>query len=139
MYQRAIHRFSQVLQKVNTGWYKQYYGTGPTGRFNVVIGVGNRGGNYEAKAILPNGQGEIYTIMDTWAVDSTKNSVYEEDAVLPIIVHEFNHSFVNALIDQHEGELEAVGKTIYPQVADKMRRQVYSNWKTMFYESLVRA
>lgn len=139
VYQRAVNRFSQVLNKVDAGWYKQYYGIRPTGRFNVVIGVGNGGGNYGPNATLPNGKEEIYAIMGTWAVDSTKNPVYDEEAVLPIIVHEFNHSFVNSLIDQHADKLEAAGKTIYPPVADKMRPQAYSNWKTMFSESLVRA
>ncbi|GAB3510373.1 DUF4932 domain-containing protein [Spirosoma knui] len=139
MYQTAINRFSQVLDKIDKNWYKQYYGTLPAGKFNVVIGIGNGGGNYGPKAILPNEQEEIYAIMGTWAVDSTQNPVYSEGAVLPTIIHEFNHSFVNALIDKHEDELEAAGKAIFPNVAEQMRRQAYTNWKTMFYESLVRA
>jgi hypothetical protein len=127
------------LDKVDTGWYKQFYGTLPTGKFHVVIGVGNGGGNYGPKVTLPNGKEEIYAIMGTWAVDSTNNPVYNEKAVLPIIIHEFNHSFVNALVDKHESEFEAAGKAIYPNVANKMRRQAYGHWKTMVYESLVRA
>jgi hypothetical protein len=139
MYQTAVNRFSNVLDKVDKSWYKQYYGTLPTGKFNVVIGVGNGGGNYGPKVILQNGQEEIYAIMGTWAVDSTQLPLYEQASVLPIIIHEFNHSFVNAMIDKQENELEASGKVIFAKVEDQMRRQAYSNWKTMIYESLVRA
>ncbi|MFD2571018.1 DUF4932 domain-containing protein [Spirosoma soli] len=139
MYQTAVDRFNQVLSQVDVSWYKQYYGTLPTGKFNVVIGIGNGGGNFGPKVLLPNGQEEIYAIMGTWAVDSTDTPTYMAASVLPTIIHEFNHSFVNPLIDKHEDELEAAGKAIFPGVADQMHRQAYGNWKTMFYESLVRA
>ncbi|CCH51907.1 hypothetical protein BN8_00865 [Fibrisoma limi BUZ 3] len=139
MYQTAITRFGQVLDKVDQSWYKQYYGTVPAGKFNVVIGVGNGGGNFGPKVIHADGQEEIYAIMGTWAVDSLNNPTYEASSVLPIIIHEFNHSFVNSLIDAHEDALESSGNAIFPQVADQMRRQAYGNWKTMYYESLVRA
>lgn len=139
LYQTAADRFDQVLRKVDVGWYKLYYGTTPAGTFNVVVGVGNGGGNYGPKVILPNGREDVYAIMGTWAADSTGNPTYDESAVLPIIIHEFNHSFVNTLVDKNKAELAAFGPTIFSQVEEPMNRQAYAGWQTMINESLVRA
>jgi hypothetical protein len=139
VYEAAVQNFRQVLGKVDTHWYKTFYGKAPEGAFNVVIGLGNGGGNYGPKVVLPDGHEEIYAIMGTWATDRAGGPVYPEKDVLPIIIHEFNHSFANSLIDHHELQLRAAGEKIFGQVAQKMRPQAYGTWKTMMYEALVRA
>jgi hypothetical protein len=58
---------------------------------------------------------------------------------LPTVVHEFCHSYVNPLVNQHAGELEKAGQRIFFTVAEAMKRQAYPGWQTMMYESLVRA
>jgi hypothetical protein len=59
--------------------------------------------------------------------------------MIPTVVHEFTHSYTNALVDQFAKELKDPGEKILPFVAAEMRRQAYGNWKTMMYESLTRA
>jgi hypothetical protein len=64
--------------------------------------------------------------------------VFERE-MLGTVVHEFCHSYTNAVVDRHAAQLEAAGKKIFPHVEAAMRRQGYGNWKTMMYESMVRA
>ena len=73
-----------------------------------------------------------------WQTDAGGQPSFQP-SMLSTVVHEFCHSYVNPLVDRHATRLEAAGQRIWPHVAEAMRQQAYSNWKTMMYESLVRA
>src|SRR5207237_9047551 len=75
----------------------------------------------------------------TWSVDSIGQPKYYLKDYFPILLHEFNHSFVNYLTDKNEKALEQAGVIIYKQVEEKMKSQEYGNWQTMLSEALVRA
>lgn len=60
-------------------------------------------------------------------------------SMLPTVVHEFCHSYVNPFVYAHHLELRAAGERMFPSVAESMQRQAYGNWTTMMHESLVRA
>jgi hypothetical protein len=64
--------------------------------------------------------------------------VFDVD-VLPTVVHEFCHSFVNPVVDRHLAELEPPMARIFPFVEIAMRDQHYPNPRSVLYESLVRA
>lgn len=57
----------------------------------------------------------------------------------PTILHEFNHSFVNHVVEKYRSELQESGTIIFDKVKDEMNKQAYSNWKTMYDEALVKA
>jgi hypothetical protein len=73
-----------------------------------------------------------------WQTDDQGLPTFNQE-VIETIIHEFSHSYSNSLVDRHEKELQAAGETIFPRVSSAMRRQAYGNWKTLMYESLVRA
>lgn len=139
VYRIAESKFKIVFDNLDLNWYKQYYGKMPNGIFNIVIGLGNGGGNYGPKIKLANSKEEIYAIMGTWSVDSVGQPKYNLKDYFPVLLHEFNHSFVNYLTDNHEKALEQSGLTIFKQVEDKMKLQAYASWQTMLSEALVRA
>ena len=68
-----------------------------------------------------------------------KNIPLFDGDVLSTITHEFCHSHTNPLIDRHEKELKAAGEKLFARVRPTMERNAYGNWKTMMYESMVRA
>ncbi|MEA4918426.1 DUF4932 domain-containing protein [Proteiniphilum sp.] len=139
LYSITEERFLPIYKTLNIDWYNQYYGINPNGSFNVIIGLGNGGSNYGGKVIYPDKKEDVYAIMGTWIVDSTNLPVYKNENYFPTLVHEFNHSFVNPLIDKFSNQLENYGKAIYKLSKGNMRRQSYGTWKSMMYESLVRA
>lgn len=139
MFLIAEERFKIVHDHFDVGWYNKFYGTAPKGSFKILIGLGNGGGNYGAKIVYPDNKEDVYAIMGTWTADSLGNPVYRRDGYLPTLIHEFNHSYVNHLIEENEKGFENSGKILFEQVKDKMKRQAYPSWQIMMKEALVRA
>ena len=139
MFLIAQERFKIVYDHFDVGWYNKFYGTSPKGSFNILIGLGNGGGNYGAKIVYPDNKEDVYAIMGTWTADSLGNPIYRLEGYLPTLIHEFNHSYVNHLIEGNAKEFENSGKILFEQVKDNMKRQAYPNWQIMMNEALVRA
>lgn len=138
-YQSAEIRFAEVIHQIDLPWFQRYYGQTPTQAFRLVIGLGNGGGNYGPHLRMKDDSQMVYAIMGTWSTDSTGMAQYRSADYLPTVIHEFNHSFVNPLIDQCAPELAAYADTIYARVQEPMNQQAYGSGRTMLYESLVRA
>lgn len=138
LYKLAEERFQKVVDKVDFKWYKTFYGEVPKGTFNIYIGLLNGGMNFGPKVVYPDGKEELYAVIGTWKMDDESLPVYTDD-FLPTIIHEFNHSFINSLVDSNAKLFQTGGEKIFYPVTEKMQRLAYGNWKTMIVESLVRA
>jgi hypothetical protein len=139
LYKIAEENFLPVYKALNIDWYNQYYGIKPDGSFNVIICLGNGGSNYGGKIIYEDKSEDAYAIMGTWTIDNSNKPYYVTTGYLPTLIHEFNHSYVNPLVDKFADQLENSGKIIFSPIENNMRKQAYGNWKTMIVESLVRA
>ncbi|MFK7783223.1 DUF4932 domain-containing protein [Psychroserpens sp.] len=139
LYKTASSRFKNVYQNIDLKWYQDFYGAKPKGEFRIINGLGNGGANYGPKIMHPNGNEVVYAIMGTWSVDSLGMPKYEMKDYFPTILHEFNHSFVNHIVEKYRSELQESGTIIFDKVKDEMNKQAYGNWKTMYDEALVRA
>ena len=137
LYQAAESQFTAVLKELNLGWYKSFYGELPKGHFNVVLGINNGSGNYGPKMVFPDGHEELFAILGAGDADSAGNPTYGSDQ-LPTLIHEFNHSFMNPLVDARLSELSAA-REIYEPVANKMKAMAYGQPDIVIKESLVRA
>jgi Domain of unknown function (DUF4932) len=139
-YKTTESQFGIIFKQFDVAWYQKYYGVAPKEKFVILIGVGNGGGNYGPKIIWPDGLEAAYAILGESSFDSLGVPLFDANSnYLPTLVHEFNHSFVNYLIDAHQKDLENSGNAIFNAVADKMRKQAYGSWRPMMYEALVRA
>jgi hypothetical protein len=130
-------------------WLDGFFGRGDGRQFVLVAGLLNGGGNYGASArgVEPEarppaaGTGtveEFYSILGTEALDEDGIPSYPPRAA-STIVHEFSHSFINPIVDAHDGDLKGVTDRLYALVAEGMRSQAYGLPKSLMYESLVRA
>lgn len=137
LYRAAESRYAAILGNLNLNWYKNFYGELPKGHFNLVLGINNGNGNYGPKVVLPDGQEELFAIVGAGEPDSSGLPTYTR-ASLPTLIHEFNHSFINPLVDQYSQEL-AVASQYYEVVASKMEAMAYGTPQIMVKESLVRA
>jgi hypothetical protein len=138
-YATAEKQFNVLFKKLDVNWYYKYYGKAPNETFNIIIGLGNGGNNYGPHIDMPSGQKQVYAIIGAGTFDSTGKPTFESDYYLPTLIHEFNHSFINYLTDKYEKSFSSPGKIIFENEKSKMKRQAYSNWKTMLNEALVRA
>lgn len=143
LYRRGLASYREnVLKDLDTDWYPSFYGTAPEEDFSVIIGFCNGGGNYGANRHPEGSRKEVFAIVGYY-VDKAGTPMYNRD-YLPTLVHEFNHSFVNHLLEEkrfpaHVAELEEAGKYLFRSSHWAMSKQAYGNWQTVVNESLVRA
>ena len=139
LYLRAEGRAKQLLDKEgHLEWFPEFFGDRQGSCFTLALGLLNGPNNYGTHVRLPDGTEELDCILGAWAKD-VKGEPTFGSGVLETVVHEFCHSYTNPIVDRHEAELKSAGEALYASVSDAMERQAYGGWKTMMYESLVRA
>jgi len=139
LYERTEARMKTLLdQEAHLEWFDTFFGPRPQASFTVALAPLNGPGNYGPHCQLADGKEELYCILGVWSTDDDGLPVFSS-IVLEVVIHEFCHSYVNPIVDRHMDELKGAGEKLFPKVAAAMRRQAYGNWRTMMYESLVRA
>lgn len=138
LYKVAENRFSEILKEVDFGWFEKFYGEKPKGNFNLILSIPNGNGNYGPKAIFNDGREELYAIIGNCSADNSGQPFYSEK-VTATIIHEYNHSFCNPLIDANYPAMQNATIKIYELVRKILTSQAYGEPKTMAYEILVRA
>lgn len=139
LYEVTIARLQSFMeQETHLEWFPDYFGERPQARFTVVPGLLNGGGCYGARCVDPAGNEQLFCILGVWRTDMEGLPEFTS-GMAGTVVHEFCHSYANAIMDRHREELEAAGGKLYRRVEDKMRSQAYGTAQTMLRESLVRA
>jgi len=138
LYKTAEEKFSTILNKVDFSWFEKFYGEKAKGNFNLILSIPNGPGNYGPKAIFNTGKEDLYAIIGCCLADSTGQPSYPESA-LPIVIHEYNHSFCNPIMEANYQAMQSKSEEIFKLVKDKMSVQAYGSSKTMDNEILVRA
>lgn len=135
----AIKRYMPIYEKLNLNWYSKFYGQAPKEKFHPIIALGNGSNNYGPSIIYPNGNKEVYAIGSVYRTDDAGMPKFDIEGQFLILLHEFNHSFVNHLLDSNPKPFEKNGEKIFSYVADKMKKQAYPKWSVVLNEALVRA
>ena len=99
-YAEGLHAYeANVMKYFHQDWYARFYGNEPTEQFRVVIGFTNGGGNYGPSRQLPGQPKEVFAICGYY-VDPQTGKVFDDGmAYASTLIHEFNHSFVNPLLE----------------------------------------
>ncbi|MGV8994318.1 MAG: DUF4932 domain-containing protein [Flavobacterium sp.] len=139
LYDSASNNFLPIYQNIDLDWYKTFYGKEPNEKFIIVNGLGNGGANYGVDVVFKDKTREVYAIMGTWTVDSYGKAEFGFNDYFPILLHEFNHSFVDNLIGKNIEQFDKAGTTLYQVVGKQMANQAYGDYKIMLSEALVRA
>ncbi|PZR26788.1 MAG: hypothetical protein DI535_13175 [Citrobacter freundii] len=140
-YEKATKAFAEVLNGFNQSWYFSYYGVKPRDEFNVVISCANGGSNYGPSVTNRDGSKKVFAIMGSWSFDAKQDPVFPQDAYLPTLIHEFNHSFINPSIEALTGNISLHNsmQILLDTMQTEMTSQAYKKWETVLIESLVRA
>lgn len=138
LYKLTQSRLQTLLEKrAHLEWFNEFFGQRPRATFVAVPALLNGPNNYGVRCPTASGMEELFCILGVWDADEQGMPEFDQ-SMIDTVVHEFCHSYANAVIDRHSAELEAAGAKIFPLVAKKMESQAYGHWTTMFYESLVR-
>jgi hypothetical protein len=138
VYAVAVERFQPVYEAIDKDWYSAFYGQVSDERFHTVLAMGNGINDYGLHSTAPDGSRNVYAILTAASYQQGLPN-YPVNRLLPLMIHEFNHSFVNGLMDENLSEWEVVGQKLFAQVEQTMRAQAYTDWKIMMNEALVRA
>ena len=139
LYERAVENLRGTLRDTEIRpWFQVFFGYQPE-RYVIILGLQNGTCNYGAKIFREDGTREYYSILGAGRPDRSGAPQYRRDRVLPLIVHEFCHSFVNPLVKRHLELLRGSGEKIFPHLEARMRRWGYNRWHVMIQEYLVRA
>ena len=127
------YRDEVIKRYFHEEWYTSFYGVESDENYWVVISFNGGGNNYSSSRQLPDGKRDVFnvgTFYSDYIVAST------------MLIHEFNHSFVNPLIfndPTNAAMIKECGEWLLNFSLWIMRYEAYSTWQTVINESIVRA
>ena len=138
----AAHLARPVRQANAFEWIRHFFGV-PTDRdFVVAPLLANSQGNYGVCVRPTRGQGvgrlECWQIIGHTKTDSAGFAVWSDD-VVGTLVHEISHGYANPLGAARAAQLEPPLTRVQQAFAGQMTPQAYTSWRSVLYESLVRA
>lgn len=137
--QVEVRLSARLTQSLALPWFDGFFGARGSARYTAIAGLLCGGGNYGVGVRFPDERPEEITpVFGCWTWDSEGLPVFGE-TYLPLFVHELCHTYTNPFVDRHAQALSAAMSKIHATCAEPMKRQGYGNWKTIAYESLVRA
>ena len=141
LYREATVRFLPVYDLLDLDWHNSFYGENPSEKFSVILALGNGRSSYGVDYKGADDKREAYVLLGAGSVDNVGMVEYETEinTIFPILVHEFNHSYVNPLLDKYNELFRLNGEKIFKILEPEMRSQAYDDWKTVLDEALVRA
>ena len=144
-YNKVLREYeTNVMQYFHQDWYARFYGEEPSENYGVIIGFTNGGENYSADRQMAGKPRETYSICGYWVHPQMGSVMDPQNAkkhAAPIVIHEFNHAFVNPLIEKEKNAklLGDIPQRLLDQNYDIMRQQAYPEGTIVFNETVVRA
>jgi hypothetical protein len=138
LYETGIRSCRAIMarQDLQT-WLGEFFGVEETGDLKLVLGFLNGPSNY-GPGFSAGRIREKYAIVGMSLPDADGNPVFRPGK-LEIVAHEFCHSFVNPVVDKYIEQLQPAGEKLYAAKAPAMKRIGYQTWRSLMYESAVRA
>ena len=141
-FDEGLHLYeSNVMPFFKQEWYSKFYGCEPIEKFRVIIGFTNGGGNYGPSRQLAGQTKEVFAIAGYYVNPETDKAFENGLDYASTLIHEFNHSFVNPLLEMESNVtlMQRIGQGLMKLSKYCMSRQNYNSCQTIFNESIVRA
>jgi hypothetical protein len=140
LFDRSVGNLSESLRSEDMlAWYRSYFGYVPD-NYTIIVGMQTGFGNYGASMTGSDGGSEFYSIIGAHSPFLWSGIPrFSTSRLIPIVVHEFSHPYVNPLIAKHRELLEGPGEIMYPYHKANLTRYGTLSWHGMMNEYLVRA
>lgn len=140
LFQEMANCFNSIYKSLDLNWFQQFFGAKADESFHLLLSPGCGVHNYGPSYTSLTGKKEVFALLGQWKFDASGIPVYLPENYLPLMVHEFNHSFVNPIMTKQSNAFETSGKTLYKlQEFEMSKQQAYGDWSIMLNEALVRA
>lgn len=135
----ALANLSDMLCKEQIcQWFYEFFGYSP-GNFIMYLALQNGSCNYGYPVSCPDGEIEFVSIIGARFPDKSGIPTYPKSWFLPVIIHEYIHSYINPLITGKPDEFENLGEALLVTHGEKMVEKGYDVWNVILQEYIVRA
>lgn len=100
LYRECETAMSKVASRLDMSWYDSFFGPSDGTSFHVFLGLLNGPGNYAIHQKTSDGKEIINALMGCCDRNEHGEIYYGEAYTLPVLIHEFNHSYCNPLNDE---------------------------------------
>jgi hypothetical protein len=136
-YQETIQGVNDNFKEIDfIGALEEYYGQ-KQHSYTIVLAPTFKG-NYGPRLERKDGTFDIFNIVSPRQIKDGILYFGSKDNFEHLAWHEFSHSFVNPLGEQHSNELNQYASLFEP-IRSKMTASAYGNWLTVVNEHVVRA
>ena len=132
--QSVQNLYQNIKDEELIAWFHNYFGYKPD-KYTIIIGMQNGYGNYGLKITRKESANEYISIIGATSPFWRKVPRLSNNWIIPTIVHEFCHSYINPLVDENYEKLRTAGEIMYRNRPP----QDYTSDRIMLYEYLVRA
>lgn len=129
----------QLVDKIDLDWYKSFFGPINNISFHIYLGLLNGPGNYAIPQKTKDGSEIKNAFIGCADRNATGDIYYGEAYTLPVIIHEFNHSFCNPLNEEFWDDIKDKMIAFYNQNASFYAQQAYGDPLTVANEMFVEA
>jgi len=137
--QKALEDFEKISSKVDLEWFGNFFGKRDGAKFNIILSILVGPCNYGWHAAMNDGTDRICPVIGCCRMDREGRTGYSERVVLPVLIHEFSHSYCNALIKEHWDSMKDMASQTYAPYRKVFERQAYNNPEIMLKEAFVRS
>ncbi len=137
---QAAARLRAVIEQCKAlPWFDRTFGARGGARYCAIPGLVCGGGNYGMGIRYADGRDEeILPIFGCSSFDADGVPTFGVE-MAGLVVHELCHSYTNAYVDRIAEALRPSAQRLFEHDSNAMERQAYGDWRTVSYETLVRA
>jgi len=136
-YKETIDSTKKNFEDVDfVGVLEEYYGQ-KQHSYNIILAPTFKG-NYGPRLARKDGTLDISNIVSPWQIKDGTLYFGSKDNFEHLAWHEFSHSFVNPLGEQHKKDLNKY-ESLFEPIRSKMTASAYGDWLTVVNEHVVRA
>ena len=139
LYRECEEAMQKVVDNLDIAWYDSFFGPSDGGEFRVYLGLLNGPGNYAVHQKLTAGGEVVNAVMGCCDRDSAGRIYYGESYTLPVLIHEFNHSYCNPLNDECWESIAAQANAIFQRDPSFYASIAYGSPQLMMNETFVEA
>ncbi|MHC5065842.1 MAG: DUF4932 domain-containing protein [Planctomycetota bacterium] len=116
---------------------EEYYGYGQRSYTFILAPIFHHGG-FGPRVILADGTANVFSVQGPVAAANGIPSFGDREAFRYLRDHEFSHSYINPLTEEHREQVAGF-EPLFEPMRQKMSEQAYGNWQTCVNEHIVRA
>jgi hypothetical protein len=138
-HQSAISNLEKMMRKEHIfKWFRDFFGYYPD-NFKMYIGLLNGSCNYGYQLNLPKEQKISVCLLGARWPDKNGAPTYPKEWFLPVIIHEYCHTYINPLTIRNPDEFRELGEALLNLNREQMVQHGYNVWNVILNEYLVRA